>query len=261
MYLVMGYESVSCGLILHPPSKKSGKKLFVNLAESKMDWRSMRSINDVFRYLRATSILIGGIALLISGCSKTVTVQLPPRVDLAEWPVIGIVEFTADQHRDLAPSATQKFLMYVQNAQRGVRLLELGGQEEILKSIQHKHLDIDAIKAIGEKYGVQAVLTGRVLVTEAKPDVSFSRDLSTASAGASINGELNAKLQETSTGSTVWSNGAHGKWSIGGVTLGSGGLSNIGYADPKEKYDQIIRELAEVATEDFRFRYEKRKAN
>jgi hypothetical protein len=186
-------------------------------------------------------------------------VKLPPQVDLKEWPVIGIVEFTADTHRELAPEATRKFIMNLQSAQPGVRLLELGGESELLQAVQRKAMDPDAIKAIGAKYGVQAVFSGRLRVTENTPTVTFSRDLSSASAGASINGGLDAKLQETSTGATVWSNGAHGEWSIGGLTLGAGGISDAGYTDPKEKYEAMIRELVEVATDDFRPRYEKRK--
>lgn len=221
----------------------------------------MHWINNFLPRLPNLLLPVGVTFLILSGCSKTVTVELPPRVDLKEWPVIGIVEFTAGQHDELAQSATQKFLMQIQSAQPGVRLLELGAKGDVLAAVQRKELGIDAIKAIGVKYGVDAVFTGELVVTEAKPSVSFSRDLSKASAGASVNGELNAKLQETSTAATVWSNGAHGNWSLGELNLGSDGLSGGGYKDPAEIYDGMIRELAEVATQDFRHRYEKRKAN
>jgi hypothetical protein len=221
----------------------------------------MNQFNVLMRRMRSPLFPIAALMLLLAGCSKTVTVQLPPRVDLAEWPVIGVVQFSSDTHGKLAESSTQKFIMNLQSAQPGVRLLELGGRDELLQAIAHKEMDPAAIKAIGQKYGVQAVFTGQLSVTEAKPNVSFSRDLSSASAGASINGKLDAKLQETATGATAWSNGAHGKWSIGGLTLGSGGISDVGYSDPDEKYEEMIRELANVATNDFRPRYEERDAD
>lgn len=198
------------------------------------------------------------LLLFVSGCAKAITVEIPPRVDLKSWPVIGIVDFTADTHQELAHAATQKFLMQIQSAQPGVRLLELGSKEQVLQALQRRELNPEAIKAIGDKYGVQAVLLGRLEISDVKPSVAFSPDLTAASAGASVDGALSAKLLETATGATVWSNGAHGKWAVGGVTLSSNGLSNIGYTDPKEKYEQMLRDLARVATNDFRPRYEKR---
>lgn len=199
--------------------------------------------------------------ILLTGCANTVTVEIPPRVDLKEWPVIGVIKFNAEQHNELAQDATQKFIMHLQNAQPGVRVLELGSKAELLQAMKRSELNPETIKAIGVQYGVQAVLSGRLQVTEGKPDVKFSPDLSSASASTSINGSLDAKLQETSTGASVWSNGAHGKWSIGGVTLSSGmGISNVGYTDPQEKYEEMLRDLAKVATDDFRPRYERRKA-
>lgn len=207
--------------------------------------------------------LIAFTALLffISGCSKTITVEIPPQVDLKSWPVIGIVDFAADTHKELSPAATQKFMMQIQSAQPGVRLLELGSKEQVLQALQRRELDPETIKAIGAKYGVQAVLLGRLDISDVKPNIKFSPDLTAASANASVNGELSAKLHETATGATVWSNGAHGKWSVGGVTLTSGGLSNVGFTDPKEKYEQMLRDLTRVATNDFRPRYEKRPVN
>ena len=35
-------------------------------------------------------------------------------------------------------------------------------------------------------------------------------------------GNLNARLRQTLTGATVWSNGAHGKWKLAGLNLVSG---------------------------------------
>lgn len=220
----------------------------------------MTRLNDSLCSLSRPFLAGAAFLLLISGCANTVTVEIPPRVALNEWPVIGVIRFNADQHNELAPAATQKFIMHLQNAQPGVRVLELGSKAELLQAMQRSELNPETIKAIGKQYGVQAVFSGRLQVTEGKPDVKFSPDLSSASASASINGSLDAKLQETSTGASVWSNGAHGKWSIGGVTLSSGmGLSNVGYTDPQEKYEEMLRDLAKVATNDFRPTYERRK--
>lgn len=215
----------------------------------------MNGLDKLPRSLFALTVLL----FFLSGCSKTITIEIPPQVDLRSWPVIGIVDFAADTRKELSPAATQNFLTQLQSAQPGVRLLELGGREKVLQALQRRDLDSEAIKAIGAKYGVQAVFIGRLDVSDVKPDIKFSPDLTAASASAVVNGELSIKLLETDTGATVWSNGAHGKWSVGGMTLSSNGLSNVGYTDPTEKYEQMLRNLARVATNDFRPSYERRK--
>lgn len=201
------------------------------------------------------------VALLVfSGCSgKTITVEIPPMVDLKNWPIIGIVNFAAETHAELAPTATQKFLIHMQGAQHGVRVLELGNREEVLRAVNRTTLDPEAIKAIGSKYGVAAVLIGSLEVSEARPSIDFAPDLKSISANASVKGALSAKLQETSTGATVWTNGSHGQWTLAKMHLGSGGLSNIGISAPGDRYDQMLRDLAKVATNDFRPRYERRR--
>lgn len=199
------------------------------------------------------------VALFVfSGCSgRTVTVEIPPKVDLSAWPVIGIVDFTADTHEELSPEATQKFLAQLQSAQPGTRLLELGREENVLLAVNRNTLDPEAIKAIGRKYGVAAVLAGRLEVSEATPRINLSPDLKSFSAKASVKAALSAKLRETATGATVWTNGAHGQWKVAGMDLGSTGLANVSISDPAERYDQMLGELADVATRDFRPRYER----
>lgn len=221
----------------------------------------MNAIKKMMRTLSLPLISVAAMLAMLSACSKTVTVEVPPRVDLSEWPVIGVVEFTSEMNKSLSHEATQKFIMHLQSAQPGVRILELGEHNQLLESVRRTRMDPDAIKVIGDKYGVQAVFTGNLQVAEASPDVSFTRDLSSASAGASIKGALDAKLQETSTGATVWTNGAHGKWSIGGLTFGGKGISDVEYTNPDDKYDEMLKELVEVATNDFRPTYEKRKVD
>lgn len=210
---------------------------------------------------RAVKVLLAvavGLSLL-SGCAKTVKVEVPPRVDLKEWPVIGLIRFSApDAHTELAPRATRSFMVKLQSAQPGARFLELGDKQQLLKVMNAKELDPETVKAIGAKYGTQAVVSGELDVTSAEPNFKLSPDLSSASARAVVRGSLSAKLRETATGATVWSNGAHGKWSVAGFTVRPTGFENIGYTDSDDQYDQMLRELTTRLSADFRPRYEER---
>lgn len=219
----------------------------------------MNRTNSSSRHCSVYLFIFAAVLSLLSGCTKTIKVEVPPRVSLEEWPVIGFIGFTSsDRHAELASRATQSFIAKLQNAQPGVRLLELGDKDQLLQTMHARELDPGTIKAIGTKYGVQAVLSGQLDVTDSAPSLKLAPDLSSASARAVVRGSLSAKLQETSTGAIVWSNGAHGKWSIAGVTVRPTGLSDIGYADANDQYEKMLRELTHRATADFRPRYEER---
>jgi hypothetical protein len=90
------------------------------------------------------------------------------------------------------------------------------------------------------------------------PDIHISPSLDSLSASAKVNADLSAKILETATGATVWSNGAHGRWSMGGLRYSAGNLSNLHYEAPDEQYRKMILDLASVATNDFRPTYEVR---
>ena len=203
------------------------------------------------------ALLLLSALLFLAGCAgRTVTVEIPPRVDLRAWPLIGIVEFSAATRPELAAAATKQFLIDLQNAQPGLRLLELGSSQAVLREVNRGRMDPEAIKAIGARFGVDAVLTGNLEVAEVPPDISFSPNLKSLRAQVSAKGELFAKLQETATGATVWSSAAHGTWPVARANFS---VNNIGYTPAAEGYNEMLRDLARAATADLRPRYEKRR--
>ena len=200
-----------------------------------------------------------GATLLLFACSTpTVTVRVPPRVDLKSWPLIGVVEFTTNGYPPLAREATEKFIQNLEAAQPGARLLELGSGARILSELHRSAFDPGTIRAMGTRYGVAAVLLGRLQVSAMTPDIHVSREGNAFSAAAKVDSDLSAKILETATGATVWSNGAHGRWSVGGLHYSGGGLTGLNYRGPAEQYRTMILDLAVTATDDFRPTYEER---
>lgn len=207
----------------------------------------------------AALLWLGGV-VSFSACTKTVVVTVPPRVDLHAYRCIGVVHFGVEGRLPEEEDVTHRFLATLQAAQPGVRLLELGPQPEVLQSVGCQDMDLRAIRAIGQHFGVDAVLTGELLVSDVKPNLSVSPSLSSVSARASVNGSLQAKIRETSNGATVWTNGAHGTWNLASFGLNSQGMpSHAGLSDPHEKQRQMLSDLVRVATNDFRPTYEKHK--
>ena len=199
--------------------------------------------------LTATQISCGG---------KKVTVEVPPQIDLTTIGTIGVVSFDVHSDTPLPGDITLKFIQHLQSAQPGVPILELGTQANVLREVGLSVLDTEAVKAIGRKYRVDLLLTGTMEVTHLSPDVKFGKDLASISAASYVHGNLNARFRQTSTGATIWSNGAHGKWKLAGLNLTSGNLPSIGINNFENTYKKMLRDLARVGTSDFRRSYETR---
>ena len=221
------------------------------------------SLRSLLSQKKLRIIAIAVTLLSVTGCARMVTVTIPPRIDLASYPAIGLVEFVPKRPGRLGADATRKFINDLHAAQPGIRILELGSQSDLLKEAGYDKLDFKAIKAIGDHYGVAALMTGTVELTEPQPDVRFSTDFQSLSAGvkAKVNGRMSAKLWETASGVTLWSNSSWGNWTVGGLSLGSNGNVNAGYNYPLEKQDQILTELVKALNGDFWPSLEKREAD
>ena len=95
---------------------------------------------------RASIVALTVILLLGAvGCGSktpTTTVRIPPRVDLTQLEVIGVVEFDSSSERELGPLATQSFTDEARRDQGLVRIAGLGSSNDALDSVGAlSHLD------------------------------------------------------------------------------------------------------------------------
>ena len=178
--------------------------------------------------------------------------MVPPVVNLREFGVIGVIAFASNAEGNIQPYVTQQFMQSVQSAQPGVRLLELGSEAQILRSVGHTQLNFEAIRSIGIKYKVDALFYGNFVVSDIKPEVNFSSDYSTIRAQAYVEGNLNNKLFETASGATVWTQLASDRQPVANLNLIKNGLVNVGVTDPQAKYGQLVDGLVAYNTRDFR---------
>src|SRR5262252_9178879 len=156
--------------------------------------------------------------LLVSGCSSTVLVAVPPRVDLKGYGTLGIVDFASNASGVTSSRATQQLQEQVQAAQPGTRFIELGSREAVLAAVGRNQLDADAAKRIGKKYGVDAVFLGEIAYSDAKTDIRVN-DLTKLDAGlrTEVRGDISARLLETASGASVWSNSGWVRRQVGHV--------------------------------------------
>jgi hypothetical protein len=132
------------------------------------------------------------------GCSNTILVPVPPRMDLKKYGTIGLVHFATNSDPALTAFATQQFQEHVQGAFPGTPILDLGTKEAVLAAIGTTQLDADAMTLIGKKYGVSAVFLGEIVYSDPKTDVTVN-DLTSlnGSIRTEIRGDVSGKLMET----------------------------------------------------------------
>lgn len=194
-----------------------------------------------------TSILLAVCAavLALTGCAR---VYVPPAIDLKPQEVIGIIEFKSDAKGDLGGFVTQKFIQSITQDQ-DLRIVELGDEKAVLEAVGLTHLGPDAFEAIGDKYDLSTVFTGKLDVTEATPSCAFGPGY--ASFEAKVNARLSARLVETATGATVWNNSARDERTVAGVEKFGHGFS-FNAEDPEKAYGDLARSLCRRITHDFR---------
>ena len=201
------------------------------------------------RYARFTLLL--SLAMLW-GCSNTVLVSVPPRMDLKGYGTLGIVEFASNSDRAINARATQQFQEQVQTAQPGTRFIELGNREAVLASVGARQLDVDAAKRIGQKYGVAALFLGDIAYSEPRTDVKLT-DLTKLEGGvrSEIRGDISSRLVETGTGASVWSSSAWASRQIGRLSVSAehGVSGAMGKSNPR---DEMVPALVYHLTQDFR---------
>lgn len=198
------------------------------------------------------------LGVACAGSKTTTTVELPPRVDLRAHGKIGLVEIGGDAEASLRSFATLSLLETLQSAQPGVPILELGEQARVLARVEREALDFDAVRAIGERYHVDAVLVGELQVRDVKPRLKVSHGLTSLSAKAQIDASLQVRLLEVEAGATLWTAAVEESQDVAHLSLVSRGPADFGAGSPEDARRQLVHRLIHAAAVDFHPRYVER---
>lgn len=206
-----------------------------------------------------TSLLL---LLLVWGCSgtRTITVEVPPRVDLRTYQTIGMLDVeVSNQSLTLQRDATRKLIAALQNAQPGVRVLELGSERQQLARLGKTRLDAAAVKALCREHGVEALISSQLEISQMQPSLKFGDALSSLSAKATVNATLTARLYELPSGASLWSDVVSGTWTLAGFNMTETALGNVRIDDPQQTYSSMISELIHAVTQSFRPSFRKQR--
>ena len=189
-------------------------------------------------------------AAILDGCgggARYVTVQVPPEVNLLGYETIGVIEVGSNADGAINRYATERFQSTIQSAQPGTRLVELGSMESVLGAVGARELDADAVRKIGTRYRVAAVFEGQITYTEPKVNLGGITDLMSAQGSATVQmrGEMFAKLLETRTGASIWSNSSWATKQVGGVSVSRDRIAgSVQSSDPRhEMVGTLVHEV------------------
>lgn len=178
---------------------------------------------------------------------------LPPRIDLLPMQQIGLITFSQQgAEGPLNMMATQRFLQEITWAQPGIRIVELGTLEEVLADTGHQRLGPEAARAIGQRFRVTSFFTGRVAVSEIRPELDLAVLVKSLGIRAKFDIELNARLIESQGGATLWTDGFAAEGTVAHVRFTEGRLPSFAIRDHEKAYRQMVERMVLEITRDFR---------
>ena len=194
-------------------------------------------------------------ALLWAACAAPPPPPAPAPVpvaamDLSRVGRVGVLHFSSVGETALEPLARRDFLAAVRAAQPGAALVELGATSGVLESVGRTALDAEAIRAIGRKHGVAALLVGELWADTIDP-VEFMQRARSGAAAVEIEGTLSARIFETRQGTQIWSANALGRQPITRVRVNAWGSKSVDAKHLDEVRGRLVNGLVAQATADF----------
>lgn len=191
------------------------------------------------------SISISGL-LFLWGCMMTA--RIPPKVDLKPYNQIGVISFNLENARgNIGDLVASKFIEAISKSQRKVHLIKLGSSKQVQKRIGKSELDV---KAVGEKYEVDAVFIGTVSLSDVEAYIEESGLSANLKVMADANLTITAQLISTATDEIIWTNSVTEKKRLTQIRM-SGGTPKFAANDPNRAYGLMIEELVYKLTADF----------
>jgi hypothetical protein len=186
----------------------------------------------------------------VVACSSPAAIA-PPRVDLAGYGTVGLIEFSAGPQKELGQLATQEFAASILTAQPGIPVLELGDETELLVALERDAIDPETIQAIGKKYSVDAVVFGTLTARDAAPRIALDSVEGWIHAGAEVQGSLTTRLLDARNGATLWTRTAGARETVAQIEVSRGGVAASG-RDLERAQGRLVQALVERVTHDFR---------
>jgi hypothetical protein len=194
---------------------------------------------------------------LASGCAeKGPPVLIPPKLDLARYPTIGIVEFDATGPAELGPLATREFVAALHDAQPGTPVLELGSAARAFGPAAGATPDPEAIRAVAARTQIDAIVLGAIVERKTKPRVAL--DAGGLAASTQLLGTLDVRVLDARTGATVWSTAVRSEVPVAALGVARVGVPRVDATPVEEARVALVQHLVDEACFDLRPRWVRR---
>lgn len=184
------------------------------------------------------------------GCA--ITSKIPSKIDLTSYKKIGIVSFELENATgEIGNLVASKFSQAIKKAQPKARLIKLGSRDKVQKNIHQMKLDVDAVKAIGKRYDVDAVFLGTVSISDVKPLIEDSGLPENLKVQADANLSVTVQLFSTATGEILWENSILERQRFSHIRMNRG-IAHFETRDVNRAYGITMERIVRKLTEDFR---------
>jgi hypothetical protein len=184
--------------------------------------------------------------------------MFPPEIDLGKYGGVGLINFSSDAEGELGEFMTQKFLKEISLSQKDAKIIELGSMDTVLEAVRQDKFGPDATRAIGEKYNVDAIIVGNLMVSDVRPKINISSIITSMSVKAEVEASMVVKLLETDRGATVWTGTAQETRNVAHVSVFSPDTILFDAKDPEQAYGELADSLIEEVTRDLRVSYRRK---
>jgi hypothetical protein len=189
------------------------------------------------------------LGLIAAGCGTRVMV--PPRIDLAEHEVLGVIEIRSSARGELGDITTRKLIEAIRRDQGMVRILRLGSERQVLSELGKRRLDEDSFRTLGQSRELKSILLGELKISDVRPNISISPGFETASITGEVDATLSVELVETATGASLWSASSSATQTVGHISVVGGRNFVFDAPDPERAYGELLHSLVSVVARDF----------
>jgi hypothetical protein len=199
-------------------------------------------------HARPLSLLFAPLLALAAGCAsrpEPPPEYVPPRLDLARYETLGIVEFAGKEKIGLGAEATEEFVAALHAAQPGTPLLELGATPA-----SGSKLAPDAVREIARREHVEAVFVGEIAESKGSPRLAIDPSFASGSVTSERKAKLTVRLLEGASGATVWSATSERTIPVVAASGAFGELPNVRTTPVEEARAILVRDLVQDVTYD-----------
>jgi hypothetical protein len=178
-------------------------------------------------------------------------VWVGPRIDLKQYEILGMMEFSSNSKGKLASLATRRFEEAARRDQNMVRMVELGTQQQALASANQGDWNAESCKVIAKQHNASTLFRGSLTLRNVHPAVQLNSFLRSGTVNAEVEATLDVEMIEAQTGASIWSKSSQATRSLGQVSVFGGKEYSFDAADPQAAYGELVDSLVNDVARDF----------